>query len=466
MSLTNDVLPSPAEPRKVAFGTVEATVDYTELRKVTPDKQPAYFDAIYRLLTKDQAAEVWSQVSTFKDDDRTWLAHALYLYAKNQAALPVAHDHQNSVARLVDRASTHTAMPGAQGDAFEREVLRVCGWVSAVVVAANLPLPLEMVTKLGLVYNPPGVDIDESGRPKVGPLKAAVLRDELIPTLRKVIDGQAAFWVPVKGTHLEPEPIDRIRKLADFVQNYVALRVRPYADAWEDGPYFDGFRYSDRLQSTWVLPAGPDKQFGYLLNRAQRVGWDRAHGELLTKANYDGSRPGDQEALGGLIKEALRADEVLAKEVFILIKHTGAHTGGVGNISIQPVFPTDQWNGGKADWRWRMIRTLVHELLHRLAHPAFTAKAEGIRHGQIIREGFVDLLTVDIYAKLWDEVQRSPSAASILLGGIDATTPPNRSFFEVGYGKAGESAATIRGLLSDDHVRAAFFLGATHLIGL
>lgn len=151
-----------------------------------------------------------------------------------------------------------------------------------------------------------------------------------------------------------------------------------------------------------------------------------------------------------------------------LIKHTGAHTGGVGKVSMQPVFPSETW-GSQEAWRWRVIRTLAHELLHVLAHPRFkdtaTDEVLKIRNSQIITEGFVDLLTADVYTELCNEAKAKPVAAK-LFEGLGDPGEPDATLLGIGYGDAGKAADAIRGLVSDDNVRAAFFLGATHLIGL
>lgn len=464
LSQTHELVQPPSEPRTVAFGPVKATVDYSQLRALGKDRYPDYFNAMFRLLTADET-EIWPHIAEFGEEERTWLAHAVFLYGTNKRALPPDADHAGAMARMMRWAALRTAMPGAQDDAFEREVLRVSGWVSAVVVKALVPPGPDLSARLNLLYNPPGSTTSGDQPAKVGPLRRDVLATELVPELVALVDEQLTHWVRPPGVPPEPESIKHLQLVADFLQKYVAMRLRPYADAWENGPYFDGFRYSERLQSTWELPNGHPEQLNWLVNRAQAIGWDRARGALLAKANFDGTRPDDQETLRALLDKCLHDDPQLSKKVSILVKLTGAHTGGAGKISIQPIFPSTTW-GTKADWRWRVIRTLVHELMHRLAHPAFTAKAKGIRHGQIIGEGFIDLLTVDVYTALCKGVAEVRTGAEILLYGLDTTRAPDPSFLKVGYGEAGASATAIRDLVGDDRVRAAFFLGATHLIGL
>ncbi|KAB8175412.1 hypothetical protein [Microbispora catharanthi] len=463
MSLTNDLTHAPAEPRTVIFGPVTATADYKALRVLTEDKYPEYFNRVYTLFTGLEF-DVWSHIAQYEGEDKLWLAHALYLFAKNKDALPAGFDHTAAVARLMNRATQRTAMPGAQDDAFEREVLRAAGWVSAMVVKNIAPPDRGQTAKLNLIFNPPGSDQDGDGGRQVGPLRKNVIK-ELIDALAKVVDEQLLHWVRPKNTPAEPESLDHLKRIADYLQKYVARVLGPYADAREDGPYFDGFRYSERLQSTWQLPAGPDERLNWMVNRAQAIGWDKERGALLAKADYDGARDGDHETLRQMLRERLEADQNLSRMVGAMVKLTTAHSGGEGKISVQPIFPSPVW-GTKADWRWRVIRSLTHELMHRLAHPGFTAAADRIRHGQIVSEGFVDLLALDVYTRLWGLVSQSEAATQVLLKGVGAIKVPDPSFLKVGYGEAGTSAAAVRDLVGDDRVRAAFFLGATHLVGL
>lgn len=76
------------------------------------------------------------------------------------------------------RAGLSTVRPGAPDDAFEREVLRASGWVSAMAVNGLTAPDQGLAAKLDLIYNPPGSDRDGEGKPKVGPLREDVLAKE------------------------------------------------------------------------------------------------------------------------------------------------------------------------------------------------------------------------------------------------------------------------------------------------
>jgi hypothetical protein len=52
------------------------------------------------------------------------------------------------------------------------------------------------------------------------------------------------------------------------------------------------------------------------------------------------------------------------------------------------------------------------------------------------------------------------------MAGIAGAPCPAPAAVPVGYRQAGASAERIRGLVGNDNFRAAYFLGATHLVGL
>jgi hypothetical protein len=467
-------------PKTRNFGPVRINVDYSGLGPLlTQLGEGRYLNHMHRLLTEDEKTELWPEIAGLDSAARSWLAHAFYLYMRNQETLrghlraanvrPAYFDEPAAVARLIARSAEHTTMPAPRTSAFEREVLGVSGWTEAVVPRALARLPEEVVARLHLIYHPPRSGNGDEGRPRPGPMNAAMLEAELLPVLREDIARQAEYWRPPQGGQLEPEPIDRIMNLADFMQIYVAACLQPYADGRRDGPFYTGFRYSEHLRSTYELPAEPADQSGYLFNRMLRIGWDATYGRLLAVAQYDGGRAGDRETLRDLAAASLAADEALRGDVVHLIRHMSAHGGGADKIFFQPVFPGPSW-GTRAKWRWRTIRTLTHELLHRLAHPGFLATATdqrlNIADSLIISEGFVDLLTTDIYTQLLGEVKTNPTAAELLFGGVGDPGTPDGPLLGIGYGGAGMSADQIRLLVTDDRVRAAFFLGAIHLVGL
>ncbi len=297
------------------------------------------------------------------------------------------------------------------------------------------------------------------------------VRDDLLPKLADVLAGEASYWSEPDGRDLTPDPIDRLAEIANLIQRYLALLFQPYADGWPSGPGNNGFRYSDVLKSTQTILASPEKQLDYLCNRAVLVGWDPRYGQPLAKAGYDSRRNDDEETLRAVLQDGLTTNQQLRSDVICLIKFTPRHSAGDGNVYIQPAFPSSRWDGTpakQAKWRWRTIRTLAHELLHKLAHPDYVAAARQVRNAQTIAEGFVDLLTVDLFTALREALKRqgSQQALGMLFEGIGDPGEPEEMLLGIRYGKAGEAAGQVRDLVADDNVRAAFFLGAVDLIGV
>jgi hypothetical protein len=101
-----------------------------------------------------------------------------------------------------------------------------------------------------------------------------------------------------------------------------------------------------------------------------------------------------------------------------------------------------------------------------LVHPTFPARATSVRFGQIIREGFTEVLGFQLYEHIRAAAGSDAALKAQLEAGLAsapcATTPPGR----IGYGAAGTSAETIRLAVGDANFRAAYFLGDARLVGL
>jgi hypothetical protein len=107
--------------------------------------------------------------------------------------------------------------------------------------------------------------------------------------------------------------------------------------------------------------------------------------------------------------------------------------------------------------------------MHALAHPDFEAQTSNVSFGQVLLEGFPEVLGVQMFNH-----RVKPKAASEAafkgrmetgLASAPCPAPPDAT---IGYGAAGSGAESIRTKASvgDNKFRSAFFLGQIHLIGL
>jgi hypothetical protein len=136
----------------------------------------------------------------------------------------------------------------------------------------------------------------------------------------------------------------------------------------------------------------------------------------------------------------------------------------VGRVGI-----STEWNLSAAtecQARWRNLDTLTHELVHALVHPSFPATATSIRFGQIVREGFTEALGVQLHTHLRTRAAADPALRGQLETGIAGPSCPPPAAATIDYGQAGANAEAIRLLVGDANFRAAYFLGATNLVGL
>ena len=457
--------PKPRGPRTVTIGPSDVHVDYTKLSALAPAEHAEYFRDLYQPLIPDFELTMRLEIDNagLGVHDRDWLEHALDLYARNAASLPPGFDHDTAVLSLIGRAARHTSTPGADGDAFESEVLRAAGWLSAVLIHRLAGPDDDQYAKLADLYGPIGSETDDQGEPLESAFQPKLVEQQLFPLLERVLMAFLLQFADLGGVAPpKPQPIDEVRKVAGFIQEFVRTALQPYSDANPQGPYSQDYRYADHVRLTTELPA--DLQVPWLMNRAELIGRDPKLGEVLTRANYNGSRDEDATAMRRLIRNWLDGDVRRVTLLQQAMALTAAHSSGSG-VFVVPFTPNATW-GTPAEWRWDTAHTLIHEFLHVLAHQTFTDAAQLIQNGQILTEGMVEVLTVDVFTQLWTRARQDRTVASLILGDSDDGRPPKKSCFEVGYGEAGRSASRVRDLMDDDHVRAAFFLGALDLIAL
>ena len=115
--------------------------------------------------------------------------------------------------------------------------------------------------------------------------------------------------------------------------------------------------------------------------------------------------------------------------------------------------------------RWGMIKTLSHEVLHALSHPNFSSQRVGM--GQIIREGFTEVLGVHLYNKhILPKAKSKPAFKTIMENGLGSAPCPDPPTAAIGYKPAGPAAERIRKKVKDSNFQAAYFLGAVEKVGL
>ncbi|MGB7921936.1 MAG: hypothetical protein WCF57_01695 [Pyrinomonadaceae bacterium] len=390
---------------------------------------------------------------------RKWAAYALVLLNQNAANAP-GLDVKQAAEDLIFHAEKATSVPAdnpVDPYPFEREALRVSGWLELALLK-NLHAPIWNVTDE--LYNPPiplapavvGVP------PAPLPLDEGILNAELPVALRNYLTATS----PDPATQ-PAQSVDALKTVADAIFDVARRFFAPYVEASKKNVVSAGWHYSPNVKSTTAEPVADATRLSLLRNRAQLVGNSGGGGSIFARAHFNISNPLHAQKLEAIVQTL--DGEVGTRQKVVW------HIQQVGRTSYNPTLtvymPPVRSGASDLAGRWQAIDTLTHELLHALAHPKFSAKANDIRHAAIVQEGFTEMLGVDLY----NEVARVAGAdvafrGTMHTGIADASIAPLPHQATVDYGQAGQDALTVRARIGAKEVLAAYFLGAVDRIGL
>jgi hypothetical protein len=436
-------------------GATTVTVDYGNVAGVPVGDVVQTIEAMYTAWTGGPVSDIHAAVVALTSAQQRWLMFALDLVIDNTPAPLAGLDRRQAVNRLIGRAPLSPVQPSdPRPEVFERDVLSSAGWFETALTVGLTPPSAAVRAALGPLYNPPSV----MGGP-VGPLDAAQLQTALPPALEALLlTNDPAGW-PATGA----APLSDLQTVADVIQTEARSFFSPYADTRIDNPSIVSWQYGAHLISVTASAPTHTQRIQYLLNRAEVVGRDTSGGSsIFDDANVDLSRPGDRAALLGIVT-TMEADPTIQARTDRLIQHTGRTV-----ISPLEVGVSTEFNAATStdcQVRWQRIRTLSHELCHALVHPNFFARATSVGFSQVIREGFTEVLGMQLYRHL-----RARAAADVVLkgrleAGLGAACPAP-PLGTLGYRDAGRNAEDVRTRIGDQNFRAAYFLGATSLAGL
>ena len=442
-------------------GSVTVNVDYGNLTSILPTNYQTAIETRFTSWTGSPASTIHSAVAGLSGDQQKWVLYGLDVLVDNTTSSLSGLNRSQAVELLIAHSPSSSTLPFGGGFDFEREVLRVSGWFE-VALSANLITPTGTTqSNLTQIYNPPS----SSSTPSSGTLDVAALQSQLPPALTSLLTGMDPQGWTSRGTR----SLSDLQTIADLIQAEARSFFSPYADVAKSNAYSQAWQYSANLFIVTAIPStsiSPNLRIGYLLNRAEIAGRQRQTrgNSIFSNVNFDSSRPADQAALLSIVT-SMEANTTIQGIVNRLIQHTGRTTGALTSrrVGISTEYKAVAQTACQA--RWRAIDTLCHELVHVLVNPAFPARASSVRFGQIIREGFTEVLGVQLY----NDRIRTKALSDInfrrqMEMGISGTCSiPNAT---IDYGQAGTSAESIRQLVGDDNFRAAYFLGSTNLVGL
>ncbi|WP_157523145.1 hypothetical protein [Herbidospora cretacea] len=441
-------------------------VDYTPLLRLKEGEEADFIsDRISRITGSDRPIGLaFMKKYGYADPKMTaWFMRALCLISDNTEALMAIGVHPGqAVQRLIGMAKQQARMSiTAPSHGFEMQILQVGGFLQTKLLSGLVEPDGRVRLKLLSLYNP---EKTETGVVRIiPPLDKPKLRNDLGLKIIQVVQSELSVWRQTGGVFTEVNAIADIAVVANYLQGWLKERFGLFPLAAVDSPYHKGWIYGEMLESTESKPGDRNELLGWLKNRGDLIGWSKDYGSAFAVTNYDPKRREDREALADLYEELLTKPNFV-KMLKSVSKLTACHSRGQGKVMIQPWYHNKKITN-RVNFRWRQARTLIHEFLHALTHQDLIEISKTIGHGQILVEGLTDMLTVHFFTQLVKDVQADKKTQLVILGD-EPFAPPKASYYDVGYGNAGEKAVTITALVGMDNVMAAYFLGATKLIGL
>ena len=440
-------------------GALTIQIDYGNIISVAPGDYATEIETRFAHWTGSPASTIRAPLAALTPDQKKWVLFGLDILVDNTTAAVGGFDRVRGVQQLIAHAPSAATRPlGGNKSDFPNEVLSFSGWFE-VALSARLTAPTgAKLTSISTLYNPP----PGPSAPPGGVLNGARLNTDIPPALTAYLQARD----PAKWTSKGTDPIAGLQTIGDKIQTEARTFFAPYGDTGVANAYSRGWIYSAHITSTLSIVPSVDARINYLLNRAEIVGrTSQPGGAIFDNCNYDSSRPADRAALLAIVTP-MEADPAIQPIVNRLIQHTGrtAFPPGGREVSISTEFDVATTTACKA--RWENIRTLSHELVHAMVHPKFPSAASTIRFGQIIREGFTEVLGVQLYETVRSKAGLDAAFKGQMEAGIAATPCPTPAAPTLRYGQAGTNAESIRNLVGNDNFRAAYFLGALNLVGL
>lgn len=351
---------------------------------------------------------------------------------------------------------------------FAREVLQRSGWFEGALSKKAGKLS-DSFNKKELENITAHYKRDEDKKDdSQEPLDEKLLRDELpsnLISLLKKYDPEGAETIdkPVNST---------LREKADLIRDTALEFYAPYAQTartvfslnffHESAEVGQGWKYSDNL-SDLQLEDNYTKNhcMNYLRNRA-------AYSEVgvFEKAHFSSKRHEDAVILDEILEKLLENSDIVA----LVDRHlkTSSFTDANNKVHLNTKRQKKgEGNKAHSNAEWSEIYTLCHELMHVMVHSKFENASKDIENGQIVKEGFVELLGFKLYNYILGKAENNNNFKEVFMNGLtDAPLPEAQPREQMSYGEASQKAAAIMDSVGEKRVITAFFLGKPHLVGI
>jgi Domain of unknown function (DUF4157) len=334
---------------------------------------------------------------------------------------------------------------------FGREVLRIIGYRQSYL-AERLKAP-ENPNEVRQYF-----EREEKPQPSEEPLDVSLLQSrlpgDLIALMKSHDPGE------FKSVELSHNPLSTAQAVNRFARNY----FRPYIAAIEKLPVTVGAPLSDKRVVLLEKDFEDGRRVNLLRNRAEQL-------PVMGEAHFNSSREQDAKVLDDiLLKQVLEASgvrDLVDRHLRVTARH------GRGIIRLQSQF---QWftkehkeEEAIANAQWQRIGTISHELMHFYCHKGFEVKETEVKFGQVIIEGFTDLLGLELLEALKKNVVADKALRDSLRGEAapeEFIEIARKPLGKAGYELALQRASDIQKIVGERNVRAAYFLGKPELIGL
>jgi hypothetical protein len=393
---------------------------------------------------------------------QNWLLFALKLLADNRGRAPLLVPDV-ALQRLIDRAplSSNSPLPDPD-DLFVHEVVEFSGWLESAL-ANRLRTPGAGDRKaIDDIVNPdpgkPGDPLDPSFEPR----------------FRAAMEHFLTVLDPGTWKKTGTQSLSAFQTIGDTIQSEARTYFAPYADAAIGNIYSltPAWHASANIFSTVTMVPTTENRMGHLLNRSEYVGRSTEMSYLVPDPNIfsetkfnpaDAAHVTERNRILGEIEKDPKYQPVIDR----LVQHTGRKTGSGTATSIGLSTEYNAASLTACQAHWSNVATLCHEVLHGLVHPKFNAAAARMTFPQVLREGFTEVLGVQLFNDhVAKKAKTDKKYKATLEAGVAGAPCKDPKDVTVGYGSAGKGAADILSKVHDNNFRAAYFLGRTELAGL
>ena len=445
-------------------GNATVNIDYGNVASFISGQYEPPLLAAFTIFTGKPGIQFKLRIQGLSDEQKRLLLYAIDLLNDN----PLKNlDKTEAIDRLVSIVPTLSAHPwgAAPGNrAFENEVLRASGWFEKALTTKLTDPSKKNQQLLDVAYNHSlsGSTGTGSACPSVRSasqqLDEPKLRTNLPPKVNALLQSKVDI---LKNKGIKSQNLSDILPIADIVQKEALQLFGFYIGSGRLKDFLQGWQFSTHITASTSPNAIPaDARLAFLANRATGIADESG---LFQSVHFDSRCAADSQVMDDII-DKLNKDATIISQLNSIMSWTSftAQDGTTADTVLNLQYFSKE---GECEARWRIIKSLCHEMLHAYVHPDFVNQSKGRR---IVTEGFTEVLADQLYKSIRAKAFKDHTLRTSLEGGlsIGACVGVTIPLPDLGYGDDGQFASGIRAIVGDDNFRAAYFLGQNTLAGL